>query len=547
MKETYEMSWKPPKRTLQNVPKVKLTYGHPLPENVDDATPVNDIVGAEQSHFQFSRNGAWSYSNFNSTLPVASQTLEESYLDRFNKISEFDQEDDSDLEQTLFSEFGGTDGSSLDNSSASFLSWADEIEVQGAAKTRELFEELEMALYGEESAKVKDEELSSECMAWKSSHIYLRVIGKQPSFVDSTSVHLKELVNEYSGDNEEVIASHGFVEDFLKIETSAESGDSLSTPSSDQSGNLTEKVKTTALEQLTFHALSEALKSFEQDQCREYAEVRQNIVTPPAEDAVSTLANLSEDLGRALQISGRSIHRSPKTLNSEMGKKMHISGDQTEPSVQPKRFLSNINVIPEDKIYITPENSFAVLGFPKPLNSDFFNTKTKMLEKRGFHSAADRKRPGILDRRFSCISPEYDKLLKPSHENEDNMENSSVIVNSKQISAPNTPLKLLRHLTLPPIQNLNSFNKISENSHEKSQSSLTHIRRIFVKNKVSLSPLPNTVNISGGVNELQLAKKLLDSTPDSGRWSSCRKIGFTGIQNAKSRKKGLDNSYFDNL
>nr|CAD7412086.1 unnamed protein product [Timema poppensis] len=185
-------------------PKVKLSRQQPLPEPPDSMTILT------KSHFEGNKFPKIDSQTFSPSAKTTAGDKSQcgsgarSLESDFNIVCDGDDEDGEVFWQTS----EGT-GSSLGQSVASFMSWSDEIEVETTKKVQELVDQMEHAFYAEDLSETLQGSQLEECQHWREKFPHLRIVGTniQPSSAyndcDDTSIE----------EEEEIIASHGSYEE----------------------------------------------------------------------------------------------------------------------------------------------------------------------------------------------------------------------------------------------------------------------------------------------------------------------------------------------
>ena len=148
----------------------------------------------------------------------------------------------------------------------------------------------------------------------------------------------------------------------------------------------------------------------------------------PAVETARSFTPISE-LSSLIQVSSMSIHRPVKRT-------------YTRPPLEPSYEYQKVSTI------------LPTIKFPQPLSLHSANqvfAPMPTTEMRGYHSAADRRTRSKSYWRFNSISSDQEKLLKCLEEKQTNALNTT---STRQVSAPSSPPKWSRHVTLPPIENL---------------------------------------------------------------------------------------------
>lgn len=284
-----------------------------------------------------------------------------------------------------------------------------------------------------------------------------------------------------SGEEEEVIASHGSCQEQLELSEYYNRNDN-SRPNIAQDNilmysnknrslsakSLRQKVKDSVMEQLFSYVWSEVSKSLEplvhsysgstlqqipghlsslQGQSRMDSSRSSAVDTPfvPIPDVCGT--ELEQCMSaKSLWGSGKRTLICPVLHPNLSGDKSVLSqlertGLTLDPVLQPRE--PPINSLPKSLSLHSANRSLAPMPAP---------------EFRGYHSAADGRTRPVLTRRFNSMTTRPKRFLKPLEE----QQTVAVNVTSapRQVSAPTSPPNWSRHVTLPPIDHLDPHLKV---------------------------------------------------------------------------------------
>ncbi|PSN41564.1 hypothetical protein C0J52_17362 [Blattella germanica] len=539
------------------VPKVKLGELQPLPEPAEEMA-----VEVERSPY----HDRMTYPHLGepheySTISMLSSLRLDGTMSGNTTPSLFDSADDS--EQGRSWQLSGDTGSSgFGNSVASFMSWTDDIEVETTKKVQELVDELERCMYGEESVDNLKKEAAAEICDWSTKFPHFRVTGVSitPSSSEvqpesNLDLGSQEVPRDEEEFVEEVIASHGSYQDDLEEDDVQElksevlvSESESSRPSTAENTlvfydkdhaeqSLKQKVKDYISDQLFAHVWTEVSRGVDpllklynermlqvgsgrpdssQRPASRYTTTCASPTFLPAVDSARALTPPSDarnaELRSILQVSPKSIHRS--TRRTYMYPSLEPSLEFEESDFTRTPTLRHSALPPTVKL-------------PQPLSLHSVNHVLGPLpssDVRGYHSAADRRTRAMLNRRFSSMSSGQERFLKPLEEQQQQTVASKLdsarIVTPRQVSAPSSPPNWSRHITLPPIENLDPSLKLQGlNLPNESRFRSTEVspRSIVSARHKVLSPIhaPDSIRIQGtGLSKLELAKQLLEAEED---------------------------------
>ncbi|XP_069685103.1 protein FAM149B1-like isoform X2 [Periplaneta americana] len=558
------MSLKPTRRNLSDVQKVKLRDHQPLPEPAEDMAieiqePPIPAYSDRHKALKMLSSLALDDADSRNSTPYS---REESFDEDFG----FDSADDSDQGRS-WQLSGDIGSSSFGNSVASFMSWTDDVEVETTKKVQELVDELEKCLYDEESLDKLKKEVAAECYDWRTKFPHYRVRG---TGIPSSSFQLQRMYEStisdqiFTSDNEascvvleavgqgddeeeemveEIIASHGSYAQNSKLDDWCNKCDVLesisdsSRPSTaDQDGDvcygrqddLKQKVKEAVMEQLFSHVWSEMSKSIEpllklsSERTLQQKSGYVSFPRPPSRTgsakfplAVSIPRAFTpiSDLDTTLHVSAKSIHCPSRKTSARPSVESNFELDEL---VIPRFNKIEHSVDPMRNLVLPP-----TLRLPQPLSlhsATHVLAPIPTLESRGYHSAADRSRRTMLNRRFSSVASGQERFLKPLEEQQSVITKTSLskTTTPRQVSAPSSPPNWSRHVTLPPIDHFDPSFKLQgiSSSFEPTNKSTEFSPRCnsSAKHKISLSPInvPNSIKVEGtGLTKLELAKQLL--------------------------------------
>ena len=284
-----------------------------------------------------------------------------------------------------------------------------------------------------------------------------------------------------SGEEEEVIASHGSCQEQLEHNESCNRNDN-SRPNVAQNNilmcysknrslsaeSLHQKVKDSVMEQLFSYVWSEVSKSLE-PMLHSYSEntLEQRLGHPaslqgqsrmksPRSSAVYTpFVPIPDVYGTELEqhVSAKSVQCSGRSTLICPVLQQNLNGDEPVLSQLARTGLTvDAALQPREP---------PIIRLPKSLSLHSANhclAPLPTLEFRGYHSAADGRTRPVLTRRFSSMTSRHERFLKPLEEQQTVAAN--VTTAPRQVSAPTSPPNWSRHVTLPPIDHLDPHLKV---------------------------------------------------------------------------------------
>nr|CAD7430940.1 unnamed protein product [Timema monikensis] len=471
-------------------PKVKLSRQQPLPEPPDSMTILT------KSHFEgnkFPKIDSQTFSPFAKTTAgdkfqcgSGARSLESD----FNIVCDGDDEDGEAFWQTS----EGT-GSSLGQSVASFMSWSDEIEVETTKKVQELVDQMEHAFYGEDLSENLQGSQLEECQHWREKFPHLRIVGTniQPSsaFNDCDDTFIEE--------EEEIIASHGSYEEStaysaaISLNTSRcdkpyTPGQISRTPTHLGDGQkeletLRDHVRESVKDEIFSYLWPKVIKSLE-PALKVYAERTLSSRT----GSFQSLNNI--DLGESLSVSQKSLS-------------VRLSANQTS------RLTSRIPKIMSDA------DKTSEWRHGKTLDRTIGNSPHCSLNSK----SPCHNLPSVVDHhgRGETAHKRNTAILQTT------LDRAKVKKQQgRQVSVVPSPTNWSRHVTLPPIENLEIRSKASSSPRYRSNSVVTTPRNTTIDSrpnttafrKMSLSPI-HIPSVFGepvvGLSRLELAKQLLET------------------------------------
>ncbi|KAJ9599361.1 hypothetical protein L9F63_010123, partial [Diploptera punctata] len=491
----------------------------------------------------------------------------------------FDSADDSDQGRSWqFSEDLGSSG--FGNSVASFMSWTDDSEVESTRRVQKMVDELERCMYGEEPMDKLKKEVATECADWRSKFPHFRItgIGISPStyepevIPDAEDKPIDEVQERFRGgcdgyvqqEEEEIIASHGSYQEESLQDIEESKGEILVSESEssrpntgestivyyDQShveDNLKQKMKDYIMEQLFAYVWTEVSRHLEplsklySERTLQSKSNRPSSTQRPGSRYTTTCASPQflppvetarsftpiSELSSVLQVSSKSIHRSRKRNVCPSLEPSFEYEESNDSSFLNNNILRHSAVLPTVRLpqQLSLRSANHVLA-PVPTS-----------ELRGYHSAADRRSQSMLNWRYR-----QEKILKPLEEKQMmslKIEASKSIVTPRQVSAPSSPPNWSRHVTLPPIENLDPYLKLqslSSSVETKTKSIQVNPRSSSTEKQKALSPIlkNDKIRIRGtGLSKLELAKQLLEEEENI----LFEKNGITSANDKRDRRR----------
>lgn len=287
------------------------------------------------------------------------------------------------------------------------------------------------------------------------------------------------VVREGDGDSdeeeeEEVIASHGSYQEEQELNDCCNRNVNSKPPESSDvvccvrdlsAESLQQKVKDSVTEQLFSHVWSEVSEGLEA-LLHLYPDstLQQRHINPLSVQGQSTMNNSrlpdvdttfraftsisdnhSSELDGTLCVSAKPMcHSARSTLVSPV----------LESNLEIAR--TRLKVGPVQQTSVAP-----TISLPKPLSLHSANlvlAPMPVLERRGYHSAADRRTRAVLNRRFTSVTSGHERFLQPLEEQQTVV--AKVTTTPRQVSAPTFPPNWSRHVMLPPINHLDPHLKV---------------------------------------------------------------------------------------
>ncbi|CAG2060444.1 unnamed protein product [Timema podura] len=387
-------------------------------------------------------------------------------------------------------------GSSLGQSVASFMSWSDEIELETTKKVQELVDQMEHAFYGEDLTETLQGSQLEECQHWREKFPHLRIVGTniQPSRAYNVCDDDSAIEEE-----EEIIASHGSYEDSTAysaaISLNTSHYDKRYTPSQisrapthlgdgqKELETLRDHIRESVKDDIFSYLWPKVIKSLE-PALKVYAERTLRSRTGSFQSLNNT------DLGETLSVSQKSLsvrlsanHSSRPTSRIP---KIMSDADKTSEWRSGKTLDRMIGNAP----HLSLNSKSPCLNLPS------------VVDHHGRGETGHKKNTAILQTTFDRA-----KVKKQQ---------------GRHVSAVPSPTNWSRHVTLPPIENLEIRSKASSSPRYRSNSVVTTPRNTTLDSrpnttafrKMSLSPI-HIPSVFGepvvGLSRLELAKQLLET------------------------------------